>query len=172
MPEQNALTVSERLDRYLKAWDLSDPQLLAETVTSRVYTVTSEGTRVVLKLLSPIGIADENNGAVALRHFGGQGAVRLLRQDGEAHLLEYADGEELAEMVKRGTDDKATLIIADVLNKLHATSKDALPGELWPLRRQFRDLFSKADSDRQQGVQSVYVRGARLADALLADPRE
>ena len=41
------------LDHYLKIWNLSDPQPLAETVTSQLYTVTAESERVVLKLLTP-----------------------------------------------------------------------------------------------------------------------
>lgn len=166
--------MSEQLVHYLKAWKLSDPQLLAKTATSHVYTVTSEGTQVVLKLLSPIGIADESKGAIALRHFAGQGAVRLLRQDDQAHLLEFADGEDLTVLVKRGEDEKATLIIANVLNQIHAAPAESLPSELTALVVWFRDLFRRADKDWQQGLgaQSIFVRAAYLAKGLFAEPRE
>ena len=76
-----------KLNYYLQTWQLSDPLPLAETPTSRIFTVTQGETRVVLKLLTPVGVADEKNGAVALRYWDGRGAVRLLREDGQAHLL-------------------------------------------------------------------------------------
>jgi len=40
------------------------------------------------------------------------------------------------------------------------------------LDRWFRELFKKAAADRQAGIESIYVRGARLAESLLADPRD
>jgi streptomycin 6-kinase len=162
----------EQLNRYLQMWNLSDPQLLAETVTSRVYTVTTGEERVILKLLTPLGVQDERNGAVALRCFAGQGAVRLLREDEQAHLLEYAEGEDLTTLVKRGEDDRATAIIADVLNRLHAACKESLPEGLTPLRTWFRSLFRRAEGDRRDGLDSIYRRAASIAENLLADPYE
>jgi len=165
--------MADRLEHYLRAWNLSDPQPLAETVTSYVYTVTSEETRVVLKLLTPRAV-EEKTGAIALRCFDGHGAVRLLRADDEAQLLEYADGEDLVALVKRGEDQKATEIIAEVLNKLHAASANtnSIPDGLFNLRRWFRSLFLKAEADRRNGADTVYVRAASVAEALLADPRD
>src|SRR5258708_28964525 len=101
--------MSEKLTHYLQAWHLSDPQLLAQTPTSHVYTVKSGGERVILKLLTPLG-NEEQSGAAALRCYDGHGAVWLLRYDEHAHLLEYADGENLIGMVKRGHDEQATAI--------------------------------------------------------------
>lgn len=85
---------NKRLDYYLAAWNLSNPQLLMQTMTSHIYTVTYETETVILKLLSLAEI-DEQRGALALRYFGGHGAVRLLRYDESAHLMEYAAGDEL-----------------------------------------------------------------------------
>jgi streptomycin 6-kinase len=161
---------SDSLDHYLHAWELSEPQLLAETVTSKVYTVTSAGETVVLKLLKPYGW-EESMGAAALRYFGGQGAVRLLREDGDAHLLEYADGPELASLVLNGQDEQAAVIIAQVLNQLHQPRPEP-PPELRTLRRWFRSLFLKAEQDRQAGIDSVFVRTAALADRLLDEHHE
>ncbi len=163
--------MSNQLDYYLKTWGLFDPKLLAETATSHVYTVSSGETRVVLKLLTPLG-TEENTGAVALRYFEGQGAVRLLRDDAQAHLIEYAEGEDVGALVKRGEDEQATAIIAEVLNQLHHASKDAPPDGLVPLKRWFRELFKKAEADRQNGVHSLYVKAAPIAEALLASPRD
>jgi streptomycin 6-kinase len=163
--------MSRKLARYLEAWELSDPQPLARTATSRVYTVTFGGTRVVLKLLTRVGVADERRGAAALRHFDGRGAIRLLRDDGQAHLLEYADGEDLVALVRQGEDEQATEIISEVLNRLHQGSKSP-PDGLRPLRRWFRSLFRRGENDRRTGAQSIFVRAAPIAGALLDDPRQ
>jgi streptomycin 6-kinase len=160
------------LNNYLEKWKLSDPQPLAETATSFVYTVTFEGTRVVLKLLKPVGVKDEQNGAISLRYWQGQGAVRLLRDDEQTHLLEYADGEDLAAMVKRGEDEQATRIIASVLQQLHTPRSEPFPDGLTPLKTRFRSLFAKAEADRQHGSDSLYVRAAPVAQHLLDYPRE
>ncbi len=160
------------MQRYLDWWGLSAPQLLAETGTSQVYIVTSEGARVVLKLLKPIGVKDEGSGALALRHVDGHGAVRLLRYDESAHLLEYADGEDLIALVQRGEDEQATAIIGDVLSQLHSVLDAPLPSELTPLKVWFRDLFRRAEAERDQGTASLFVRAANLADSLFAEPRE
>ena len=162
----------DQLARYLKAWDLSDPQPLAQTATSHVYTVRLEGAQVVLKLLTPLGVKDEVRGAIALRHFNGQGAVSLLREDEQAHLLEYADGPDLIPMVENGQDEAATAIIADVLIALHAPSTGPFPDGLTPLRVWFRDLFSKAEADRRNGLHSIYMRAAPVAETLLATPQD
>lgn len=160
-----------KLEAYLRAWNLSDPEPLAETVTSHVYTVTSDDSRVVLKLLTAIG-HEERSGAIALRCFDGHGAVRLLRADNQAQLLEYADGEDLFALIQRGQDAQATEIIAGVLNQLHAQSADSFPDGLYPLKRWFRSLFLKADADRQAGIDSLFVKGAKVAETLLADARD
>src|SRR5450432_3961198 len=143
--------ITDQLNRTLQAWKLSDPQLLAETATSHVYTVTHGGVRAVLKLLTPLGVKDEARGAIALRHFDGHGAVRLLRADELAHLLEYADGDDLYSLVRRGEDDKATEIIAEVLNNLHSVAAETIPDGLIPLNEWFRELFKKADEDQRSG---------------------
>jgi streptomycin 6-kinase len=158
------------LQHYLTAWNLSDPQPLAQTPTSQVYTVTYDHTKVVLKILTPYGV-EERMGALALRHFDGHGAVRLLRSDDDAQLLEYADGENLAEMVKDGGDEPATAIIADVINALHANA--AAPPEGIPtLQRWFRALFLQAAQDRKNGLNTILMRAADRAETALAQPHE
>ena len=161
----------DRLNHYLQTWGLSDPQPLAETPTSQIFTVTHGETRVVLKLLTPVGVADEKNGAVALRYWDGRGAVRLLREDGQAHLLEYIDGEDLTSLVKKGGDEQATAIIADVLNQLHAASANQPPEGLTPLKVWFHALFKKAEADQHAGLNSLFVRAAPVAEELLAHPQ-
>jgi streptomycin 6-kinase len=165
----NLMSIS--LNHYLDVWDLSDPQLLATTATSHVYTVTSEGTRVVLKLLTEVG-AEERQGALALGYFDGQGAVRLLREDDHAHLLEYAEGNDLVGLVRQADDDHATAIIGDVLNQLHQRTHKPIPEGLTPLKIWFRSLFERATADQQNGLNSLYTRAALLADYLISQNRE
>lgn len=154
------------MDHYLQAWALTEPEQIAETPTSRVFTVSHHGERLILKLLTPIGIEDEQNGAVALRLWDGHGAVRLIRQATDAHLLEYASGEEVTVMVHRGDDEGAAVVIADVLNQLHAASPSVIPAEFTPLNVRFRTLFAYAPTD------PLFGHGAQVAQELLASPRE
>lgn len=159
------------LEHYLSAWNLSSPKFITQTMTSQIHTVTNDGETVILKLLAA-SERDEQRGALALRHFDGHGAVRLLRYDNGAHLLEYADGDELVTLVERGEDEKATGIIAQVLNQIHSVPQDAPLDGLFGLERWFRELFNKAEADRQVRSQSIYVRSAALARRLLDEQRE
>jgi len=159
------------LNYYLAAWNLSNPQLITQTHTSHIYTVAHENETVVLKLLSAVE-TKEQTGALALRYFNGRGAVRLLRYDEGAHLLEHATGHELVTLVEHGEDEDATRIIAQVIKQLHSVPQDAPRDGLVVLERWFGELFSKAAADRQAGRASIYVRGAALAERLCADQRE
>ncbi len=161
----------KRLNYYLSVWSLSNPQLLTQTMTSRIYTVTHNSETTILKLLSPAE-TEEQRGAMALRYFDGRGAVRLLRYDEGAHLLEYAAGDELVTLVERGEDEDATRIIAQVLKQLHGVPQDALHDSLFMLDRWFEALFKRAAAERQAGLASIYVRSAALAGRLLANQRE
>ena len=58
----------DKLKHYLAAWELSNPQLLRQTFTSDIYTVTHGTETVVLKLLSP-SETEEQRGALSLRYF-------------------------------------------------------------------------------------------------------
>lgn len=157
-----------KLNYYLGAWKLSKPQLLTQTVTSHIYTVTHDGKTAILKLLSSTE-TEEQRGAVALQYFNGHGAVRLLRSDAGAHLLEYASGDELITLVEQGDDAQATQIIAQVIQHLHSVPQDAPRDGLVMLDCWFGALFDRAAADRQAGVASIYTRGAALARRLLSD---
>jgi streptomycin 6-kinase len=159
------------LNDYLAAWGLSSPQLLTQTPTSRIYTVDRGGETLVLKLLSAAE-TEEQRGALSLLAFAGHGAVRLLRHDAGAQLMEYAAGEELVTLVERGEDERATQVIAAVIAQLHSVSQADPPSGLVPLERWFQALFARAEADRRAGAASIYVRGADLAAGLLAEQRD
>src|SRR5262249_34863133 len=139
---------------------------------SKVYAVIADEAKVVLKLLTPAGISDEQDGAVVLRYWAGQGAIHLLRADQGAHLLEYVEGENLTEIVEKGEDERATAIIAGVLNQLHGVNIQPHPAGLRTLRHRFESLFTKAVDDNQNGIDSIFVRASRVAEELLAHPRD
>jgi streptomycin 6-kinase len=163
--------LSEKLHYYLQTWGLTNAQPLAQTNTSHVYTVDFKGETVVLKILNDVGMADEQGGAVALNCFNGNGAVRLLHHDSGAQLLEYVGGSDLVPMVQKGGDEQATLIIGDVLNQLHSAYNGKQPADLRTLHSWFRALFKQAERDQQAGSNSLYVRAASIATALLAKPQ-
>lgn len=160
------------LNYYLRLWNLSDPEPLAHSPRGDVYTVYQNTEKMVLKLLTPIGVEDESDAVVALRYFDGHGAVRLLAHDERAQLLEYAGDEELAQMVSRGDDLAAAGIIAGVLNTLHRPQPDVPTPHLRTLQQRFRSLFGTAAQDEAAGDESIYVRGARVAQHLLANPQD
>jgi streptomycin 6-kinase len=169
--EQSA-NLTSSLDYYLKLWDLRGPEALARSPRGEVYTAYRYSEKVVLKLLTPEGAADEADGAAALRYFDGRGAVRLLAYDQAAHLLEYAGDEELALMVSRGGDMDAAAVIADVVNELHRSRLGTPAPRLRTLQERFRSLFDRAARDEAAGEESIFVRGARVARRLLAEPQD
>jgi len=160
--------MDDKLAHYLNQWHLSNPTPLAQTPTSHVYTVQSQGETLVLKCLTPLGIKDEQRGAIALHHWGGHGAVKLLRHDEGAHLLEYADGDDLVPLVQSGDDQGATHIITNVLKQLHNTKPNTSPAQLYTLKRWFRALFNRST----QGEDPIYTRGAKIAQQLLDNPQD
>ncbi|XSG76854.1 aminoglycoside phosphotransferase family protein [Herpetosiphon llansteffanensis] len=160
-----------QLAMYLHAWNLAEPQLLDHTATSTLYTVIHGGETCVLKLLNAQE-TDEQRGALALHLFQGNGAVRLLRADAHAQLLEYAAGAELVTLVESGADAEATCIIAEVITRLHAVPQPLAMSGLMPLDRWFAALFRQAKSDETAGIASIYVRGAARATQLFADSHE
>jgi streptomycin 6-kinase len=166
-----SMSNTNKLNHYLAAWKLSNPQLLTQTRTSHLYTITHSTETIVLKLLSP-SETEEQRGALSLRYFGGHGAVRLLRYDEDAQLMEYAPGDELVTLVERGEDEHATRIIAQVIEQLHSVPQDAPYDGLVPLDRWFGALFAKAETDQQAGLESIYTRSAALTARLLADQRD
>ncbi len=165
------MTDNKKLNYYLSAWDLSNPHLLTQTMTSHIYTVMRGAETVILKLLSA-SETEEQRGAAALRCFGGRGVVSLLRSDENAHLMEYASGDELVTLVQRGEDEAATKIIAQVIQQIHSVPQEASFEGLLGLDQWFGELFNKAEADRQADIHSIYVRSASLAKRLLADPRD
>lgn len=152
------------LKHFREKWDLGEAQPLASTATAELYQVDSPTGPAVLKIFSAAAIEAAARSTSALQHYGGGGAVRLLRHGEGAQLLELIDGPAVSDTVKSGKDAEATRVICQVIRALHAASGKA-PAGLWTMERNFRSLFQKA------GIASsdpIFREGARMAEDLLA----
>jgi streptomycin 6-kinase len=188
---------------YIEKWDLHDPDVMPETRTSKLCRVVQgvNGEKAVLKFLKPLGIADEANGARILDYYNGVGAVRVIRYDEGAHLLEYADGPQyddlgrhkyyadgktLAQALDLGLsgksadfsgvagDNGAVRIAADIVQKLHESKRfKKFPEGLTPLESRFEELFTRAAIEEKEGrINSIFAEAVTLATYLLATQRD
>lgn len=162
--------MQDKLNHYLKLWNLKNPQLIAETFMSHIYRVEYDGEVLAIKLLSEDGAWDEVGGALALDYYAGQGAAKLYRYDEGAHLMEYIAGDDLIPMVEAGQDDAATKIAAGVIAQLH--QKRGKAPELRSLKSWAKSLYAKAKADEIAGVESIYRRAIPIADELLNNPKD
>jgi streptomycin 6-kinase len=90
---------------------------IQETRSSLLGFGVRAGCRVVLKITKQTG--DESHSGKVLRAFGEDGAVRVYESETNAVLLERLEpGEQLVSLVKRGDDEDATKILAQVIGKL------------------------------------------------------
>jgi streptomycin 6-kinase len=157
--------IEHTVDRYLRDWSLVSDGDLRETSTSWLLPVRWLGDPAMLKLLKPT--SDERNAADLLRHFDGNGAVRLMAADDGGLLMERADdGISLSRMAISGEDDGAAEILADCVRRLHAPRQSPAPAMLIPLPRWFQSLFARRSELPLLG------RCADAAEWLLAEQRE
>jgi len=106
----------QRLQVKATAWNVTLAETL-ETPTSFIGFGVRAGVRVVLKITKVSG--DESHSGKVLRAFGEDGAVRVYESETDAVLLERLEpGEHLVELVKRGEDEAATRILAQVIGQL------------------------------------------------------
>jgi streptomycin 6-kinase len=59
-----------------------------------------------------------------------------------------------------------------VLRELHSVPQPTNHDGLFPLQQWFQELFKKAEADEHAGNESIFVRGAKVAEKLLAAPRD
>lgn len=128
---------------YLARWHCLPDGEPFVTPSSLLWPVTSNGDALMLKIVDPDD--DEAHAADILRLFNGHGAVRLIRAEATATLLErlVSNGETptLEDVVLCGQDDKATHIICDVIEKLHAAAANCRPpSTLIPLRNRSDEM--------------------------------
>ncbi|MER8663363.1 3'-kinase [Mesorhizobium sp. M1148] len=157
---------------FPKRWKIGAPELIAETLSSRIWKVRREdGSLAIVKALKSFDdVDDELRGEHYLAWRRGEGAVRLLGRDGHRMLLEYAGDTLLSEVLAKEGDNAATAIAAELMGRLFSPSRHPAPPDLQPLRTRFASLFKKAGADRDAGEHSLYVEAAEIADRLLDAP--
>jgi streptomycin 6-kinase len=149
---------------YLARWGLTPDGDPIVTHSSRLLPVQWRGASAMLKVALQ---AEERAGNVLMAWWGGEGAARVLARQGDAILLERAEGKaSLGDFVHRGRDDEATRIICAVVTKLHAPRTKPMPN-LVPLAQWFEELEPAAAT--QGGILAVSAGAAR---DLLASQRQ
>lgn len=148
--------MKDQLPAKAAAWNVRIDEV-RETATSVLGFGVRDRRRVVLKLTKKAD--DELHSGAVLRAFGGAGAVRVYESEIGAVLLERLDpGEELVNLVRRGADDEATMILAEVIAKLTNHTAPAECPTVADWGRGFERYLQSGDSQIPHGL----VREAQL----------
>lgn len=147
---------------YLARWDLVPDGPPIVTHAARLLPVRRCGQAAMLRIATH---PEAKDGGVLMQWWDGRGAARVLEMEGDALLLERAQGlRSLAEYAHSGRDDEATEIICDVAADLHAPRGKPLP-DLVPLDRWFAALWPAVQSHA-----GLLGEAGAVARELLADP--
>lgn len=142
-------------------WGVSVDHTL-ETAGSFVAFCTRRGTPLVLKITKQRG--DEWHAGDVLRAFDGDGAVRVYESDGGAVLLErLVPGDELVELVRRGEDEAATEILAQVMRQM---SHHAPPAECPTVHHWARGFDRYLKANDSQVTRDLVVEASDLYRSL------
>ncbi len=151
-------------DHFIKAWALVPDGSSIITHSSHLLPVRWRGLPAMLKIATE---AEERVGGLLMQWWDGNGAAKVYAHEGEAILLERAQGRRsLLTMAMNGEDDEASRIICEAVGNLHKPQDKPYP-ELVPLDRRFQALEPAA---RSHG--GILQTSAAVAKALLAAPRE
>jgi streptomycin 6-kinase len=151
-------------DAHLALWGLTIDGAPIVTHSSRLLPVRRSGVPAMLKLAID---AEEKRGNLLMQWWNGEGAAQIWAREGDAVLMERAEGKvSLVDLARSGRDDEATRIICATVEKLHAPRSLPLP-ELVPLARWFAALAPAAANHG-----GILRRCADTASELLAAPRE
>jgi streptomycin 6-kinase len=151
-------------EQYLSRWRLQPDGKQIVTHSSHLLPVRRDGEPAMLKITHE---AEEKFGGVLMQWWDGHGAARVLEYDGDAILLERAEGtRSLLDMAHNGQDDEASRIMCAVAAELHAPRNKPLP-YLIPLTQWFQELEPAAGK-----YGGIFVEAATTARELFASPRE
>lgn len=107
---------------YFDMWDLCTPLKKLQTLSSYLYWSVLNDQPVVLKIYKPQ--SDEMASVKLLEHYNGQGAVKVLKHNNNACLLQtIGEGYELVELTRQAQDALATKTFCAVVQKLHQAPK-------------------------------------------------
>ncbi|MCG8905895.1 aminoglycoside phosphotransferase family protein [Pseudomonas sp. DP-17] len=148
----------------LSLWKLVPEGEPIVTPSSHLLPVRWQGRAAMIKVALDV---EEQGGGQVMRWWDGEGAARVFAHEGDAILLERAEGKRsLLHMALHGEDDQASRIACDVVRHLHRPRGKPLP-ELIDLRQWFRDL---APAARRYG--GLFPRCLETAEALLASEQD
>lgn len=149
---------------FLSRWALTPDGDPIVTRGARLLPVRHLGEAAMLKIALD---HDEEVGGLVMAWWDGQGAARVLALEGNAILLERAEGtRSLSDYARDGRDDEATHILCDAIGRLHAPRAAPPPG-LVPLPVWFNAL-----EPASQAHGGILKQSAEVACLLLADPRD
>ena len=166
--------MSGTIPSFPASWNIEAAEQIADTPAGVVYAVTrGDGSPAVAKVLKKKVLKDSLRGADFITWRAGVGCVELLERSDDILLMEHAGAETLRDVLFRdGDDDATTQIAADVLLQYHQPSQQPPPSSLLTLPLYFESLFRKAEQDRTDGVESIYVEAAALAQELIDRQRD
>ncbi|MDO8410779.1 MAG: aminoglycoside phosphotransferase family protein [Phenylobacterium sp.] len=152
----------EDFEPWLALWNLvPEGDVMSMPVTrSRLLPVRAGEQAAMLKLAHS---ADERRGATIMAWWDGQGAAPVLAAQDEALLMVRAAGDTLTSMVRAGRDEAATVILCQVVARLHAP-RERPPPAAPSLAQQF---FALSQSD-----DPTLACARRIASKLLEAPRD
>ena len=166
--------MSRTTPSFPASWNIEAAKQIADTPAGVVYAVTrGDGSPAVAKVLKKKVLEDSLRGADFIAWRSGVGCVELLERSDDILLMEHAGAETLRDVLFRdGDDDATTQIAADVLLQYHQPSQQPPPSSLLTLPLYFESLFRKAEQDRTDGVESIYIEAATLAQELIDRQRD
>lgn len=149
---------------YLKKFNVQADGVPILRHSSHLLPVRMGNTPAMLKVaIEP----EEKRGGIFMAWWEGLGAARVFAHDGDAILMERAEGpHSLLDMAMNGKDDEATRILCQTAAQLHAPRNKPLP-ELIPLQPWFKDLEPGA---KKYG--GLIAQCAAHARSLLATPQD
>lgn len=149
---------------YIDRWKLVPDGLPIVTNSCHLLPVQFLGRPAMLKVATQ---EEEKTGAALMAWWQGDGAARVLAHEGEALLMERAQGRlSLAEMARHGRDDEASEIMCAVVARLHAPRPEQPPA-LTDLPQWFQGLEACAAANG-----GIFATAAATARDLLASPQE
>jgi len=153
----------KEFNKYLTSWELVAEGAPIVTPQSKLLPVRYKNTPCMLKMATS---TEERDGGNLMVWWGGQGAANILAHDGNALLMERAIGtKSLTLMAQEQQDTQASLIICEVVAKLHTHEKKTPPTSLIPLALRFKSLHDAASAHG-----GLFMKAATVAEELLNNP--
>ena len=156
------------LENCCKAWSLTMPELLFESILADLYRVQlPSGEAGALKLFTPHGIEDEWDGAQLLAWYAGKGAVDVVALGEGALLMKWMDGGSLMTLCDGGRADEAALIVARLASRVREQVMP--PPPLKTIEQRFEVLFAFDEAKIPAEFLVVFQKAKAVAREMLKD---